>query len=384
MAASTVGPVATTASLSETATSLASSLSDTVEILERVAKLDVANNGVSLLDTKNDLFRSYLHHTIFLILAKIRSSKARKPPPQFSQDVVRKLVELRLYLERGVRPLEDKLKFSIYNTLQAADDAERKAQAGTRNAAVSKDGVNDEASSGDEDDAQSGSEDGEGNNQDERAVGNEAYNSDESDTEGPRGARIARMVPIEREQSMQAEKSGVYRPPMTRKVAPPDAKPRQKQERLPGKSAALEDYLADEMSAAPRSLPSVGTTILKRGRKVQTEFDRRAEAERVDYEERNFLRLPKESKKERANKVKTAGRSGRMEFGGEEFRDLGHSADSISRLTKKRDAATGVRALLEQSRKRKFEGGGAGHVGMGDKFGKKLKRLDSGGKRHKK
>jgi U3 small nucleolar ribonucleoprotein protein LCP5 len=117
---------------------------------------------------------------------------------------------------------------------------------------------------------------------------------------------------------------------------------------------------------------------------VQTEFERRAEAERTGYEERNFVRLPKESKKERANMAKMAGRSGRMEFGGEEFRDLGQSADSISRLTKQRGAATGTRALLERSRKRKLDDAGDGHVRMGDKFGKKLKRLENGGKRRKK
>jgi U3 small nucleolar ribonucleoprotein protein LCP5 len=336
-------------SLSSTIRTLEASLTDTAEVLDKVAQLESPNNGVSLLDAKNDLFRSYLQHTVFLILAKVRSLKLREGASQPPGDAVRKLVELRLYLERGVRPLEEKLKFSLYSTLQAADDAERKARAVQESRA------------------------GEG-----EAPGNQEDGDSDDDYRLP---AVNSMKALRPGQPAQVEKSGVYRPPMTKSVLPPEARVRSREDRQPGKSATLEDYLATELSVLPESVPSIGTTILNRGRKVQTEFDRRAEAERIGYEERNFVRLPKESKKERAKMTKVTGRA-RMEFGGEEFRDLGRSADSIGRLTKRKDGATGTRALLEQSRKRKL-GGGDGQVGMGDKYTKKLKRLNSADKRRK-
>src|SRR5699024_10286070 len=101
------------------------------------------------------------------------------------------------------------------------------------------------------------------------------------------------------------------------------------------------------------------------------------EDERREYEETNLVRLPKLSKKDRAKKNKEAGRTARMQFGGEEWRDLGEGVDRIDRLTKRKGPAGGsVRALLDKSRKRGFDTSdgprGSGHgPEIGERFQKK-------------
>src|SRR2546421_1049056 len=83
-------------------------------------------NGISLLDTKNELLLSYLQNLVFLVLIKLRNgSLSQKPGTQedgvngnrignsLGAETVKKLVELRVYLEKGVRPLEGRLKYQI-------------------------------------------------------------------------------------------------------------------------------------------------------------------------------------------------------------------------------------------------------------------------------
>ena len=131
--------------------------------------------------------------------------------------------------------------------------------------------------------------------------------------------------------------------------------------------------------------PSIGTNIRARGQ-LKTATERREEAERQAYEEANFIRLPKESKKDRLKKAQTEGRGGRMNFGGEEWRGLNEGVDRINRLTKGKSSG-GVRALLEKSRKRGYEttdgprGSGSGAVEIGERYQKRLKTQERGKKR---
>jgi U3 small nucleolar ribonucleoprotein protein LCP5 len=91
--------------------------------------------GISLLDVKNELLLSYLQNLVFLIVLKLRSQlvslaseKQNKDEPlDIHDEVVKKLVELRVYLEKGVRPLEGRLKYQIDKVIRAADDAARSA-----------------------------------------------------------------------------------------------------------------------------------------------------------------------------------------------------------------------------------------------------------------
>src|SRR5690606_20375625 len=89
----------------------------------------------------------------------------------------------------------------------------------------------------------------------------------------------------------------------------------------------LDEFVASELSGAPVALPSVGTTISEFGRSHKTARDRKEEEERRNYEENNFVRLPKPTKKERAQK----GKRGEAGFGGE---DLGSFAGDMDRISK--------------------------------------------------
>lgn len=355
--------------------SLTQSLTSAIEIGPKISALEVPENGVSLLDVKNELLLSYLQNLAFLILVKLRNSNTqdKQDSTETYNDVVKKLTELRLYLEKGVRPLEEKLRFSLENMLRAADDAERKKAGAEMESARSK-------SKKSRGDGESGSE----QDSDEDA-GSDEDDEDEDEDEKPRRPQLAgfkKLIDVDPPKTSD-ENPGVWRPSKTRRVIMPELDKRERRERVPTRSSAVEEYVANELISGPMAEPSVGTTILDRGRTVKTAEERKRDDERRDYEERNFTRLPVPGKKERTKQAKQAGKSGRMVFGGEEWRDLGEGVNRIERLTQKKGGSTGTRALLEKSRKRQHEStdgprqSGA-RVEMGERFNKRLKVLEAG------
>jgi U3 small nucleolar ribonucleoprotein protein LCP5 len=192
-----------------------------------------------------------------------------------------------------------------------------------------------------------------------------ANDSDSNASENPndlafRARRSAIITPTLTKPSikeMEGQTSGIYKPP---KITP-TALPINTSEKLsrsrdkPLKSAAMDDYIANELSAGPLAEPSVGSVIRSGGRASLTAREREKIAGRARYEEDNFVRLPGLSKKERKSK---AGKK-KESFGGEEWGDLNASVDRIGRLVgRRRDGAN----ALERSRKRAsigagFEGG---------------------------
>lgn len=364
--------------------SLTKSLSSALEVAPKLASLELPKDGISLLDVKNELLLSYLQNLVFLILLKLREAKngashSTTDGQSLSDLVVAKLVELRLYLEKGARPLEDKLRFQIDKVLRAADDAERQARAAEEAARVngkkkSGEGSDSESASGSEDESDD-DDDGADGGLDGRTISDLQHRPNLAGFQRPAAATTA---------AKQTDSSGVYRPPRIAPVVMPTTERREKAERMPLKSATLDEFIADEVSTAPIAEPSIGTTIVQGGRKIKTASERREEQERRDYEESNFVRLPKESKKERARKARLEGRRGRMTFGGEEWRDLSEGADRISRLTQGKSSGGGTKALLEKSRKRALDaadgprGGGGGGVNIGERYQKRLKVLEAG------
>lgn len=370
--------MATTSTLPVLLDNLSQSLTSTFDAAEKIPSVAAPADGISLLDVKNELLLSYLQNLVFLILVKLRKAKrgdssGSEDDTKSNDEVVKKLVELRLYLEKGVRPLEDKLSYQIGRLLRAADDAERNEKA-SKAAAQSK--ANSDSSSDSDSDEDSGDDNEDG----------------VSETEQPSTANLAfrpGMGKLVRPASASAEKSdkdktGVYRPPKIAPTKMPTTEMREKRQRGPIKSATMDEFVADELSAAPLAQPSIGTNIVQFGRRLKTASERKEEDERRDYEERNFVRLAKESKKERAQRAAADGRRGRMNYGGEEFRDLSMGVDRIHRLTKKKDGGSGTRALLEKSRKRGPEtvdgprGSGRDGGEMGERYQKRLKVLESG------
>lgn len=359
--------------------SLTQSFSSALEAAPKLSGVEPPKDGLSLLDVKNELLLSYLQNLVFLILVKLRQSKngreKSKSEPDINDTVVKKLVELRLYLEKGVRPLEDKLRYQIEKALRAADDTERNAKAAEAASALSA-RKGSAAHSGSESDEESGEEEDAG----------EAGPAKVSDLQfRPNLSAFVRPA-ASTGVSKEKDATGAYRPPRIAPTVMPTTERREKAERRTLKSATLDEFIADELSTAPVALPSIGTTIVAGGRKIKTAAERAQEDERRDYEERNFVRLPKESKKDKAKKSKASGRSARMNFGGEEWRDLGEGIDRINMLTKTKNAGTGTKALLEKSRKRGIDtvdgprgsGSNTNGPGMGERYQKRLKVLEGG------
>jgi U3 small nucleolar ribonucleoprotein protein LCP5 len=347
---------------------LTKSLSSAPEVSSEKDTLIPPRDGISLLDVKNELLLSYLQNLVFLIILKLRN---RDDGPRQSEDagiddaVVKKLVELRVYLERGVRPLEGRLKYQIDKVLRAADDITRPSAPATNQVVSKKEDV-------DGDEVEGGSEDSD--DSEEESTNGVALKADEIDELAyrPQPSALIRPANTEREPQAVNGKNGIYRPPRITATVMPTTNPREKEARKPQKSAVLDEFVNTELSTAPLAEPSIGSTILSGGRRIKSEREKIDDAERREYEESNYVRLPKESKKERAKK---AGRNN-AGYGGEEWRGLGEGLDRIERLTKGKSG--GARSMLEKSRKRLTEerpkGTTVSEVGQG--FQKRLKTLD--------
>ncbi|CAI6335085.1 unnamed protein product [Periconia digitata] len=323
--------------------------------------------GISLFDVKNELLLSYLQNLVFLILLKIRAQSGKEEGANASlnpqDEVVKKLVELRVYLEKGVRPLENRLKYQIDKIIRAADDAGRK-QAQSAKQAPAKQSKKSKADSGSDSDASDAESDA-GTDQSEEDVDEMTY--------GPSAATFARAKSGgekgQRGSSAAASsKDGIYRPPKITPVSMPTTESREaRQARRPGKSATMDEFVASEMSTAPLAQPSIGSTIVHGGRRMKSDKERREEAERRDYEESNFTRLPALSKKD----LKAKGRTQQGAFGGEEWRGIGAGLDRIERLTQRKSGGSGS---LAKSRKRPIEDGPVNSgSAIGDAFEKRRK-----------
>lgn len=172
----------------------------------------------------------------------------------------------------------------------------------------------------------------------------------------------------------QTPSDGIYRPPKIMPTALPTTERRERQDRRPQRSNVIDEFVNAEMSSAPTMEASIGSTIRSGGRHSRSQKEKEKDDERQAYEETNFVRLPKLSKKEKA---KEKGRRGpESTFGGEDWRGLTEGADRIAKLTAKSKGSGGA---LEKSRKRKgvedmprSDGAGVGQI-----FEKRRKKVDS-------
>jgi len=345
---------------------LAQALSSASESTEKLSAPIPPENGISLLDVKNELFLSYLQNLVFLIVLKLRNRKSSSSDDEeeeaLDDSVVKKLVELQVYLEKGVRPLEGRLKYQIDKVLRAADDAKRAEDAATPKT-NGKPVQDEDSDSESENQSDAGSENG-------AALQPEDI---EDQQHVPNTASFVRIANAPDSNNQRHSEDGIYRPPRIAATSMPTTTgPREKGEKKALKSATLDEFVNTELSAAPFAEPSIGTNTVSGGRRRKSERQLQDEAERKEYEERNYVRLPKESKKERAKKK--GGRD--AGYGGEEWRGLGEGMDRIERLTKRK----GGEGLLEKSRKRAVEDGpkSSGGVEVGQGFQKRLKTLDGG------
>ena len=355
---------------------LTSSLSTTGSSLPKATReeptdvsIEPPQDGISLLDTKSDLLLSYLHNLVFLIIFQLRKLKEDSDgddvDESLQEDIVKKLVELRIYMDRGVRPLEGRLKYQVDKVIKAADDMDR-AERGA-NAKKSKEAqpASDDDKSGSD---ESGSEDDSDGDESEEDLDEMAFR--------PNVSAFSKGVEAQAKPDQSAKQTpsdGIYRPPKIMPTALPTTERREREERRPRKSHVIDEFVNAEMSSAPMAEASIGSTILKGGRHTKSKKDKEHEAERQAYEETNFIRLPKETKKELA---KRRGRQPQSTFGGEEWQGLTEGADRIEKLTRR---GKGSGNALEKSRKRKPTEDGPRNDGgsVGQIFEKRRKKVDS-------
>jgi U3 small nucleolar ribonucleoprotein protein LCP5 len=346
---------------------LTQSLSSASQSTEKIPSLTPPKDGISLLDSKNELFLSYLQNLVFLILLKLRNRKS--PSDEEDEEaldslVVKKLVELTVYLERGALNLEGRLKYQIDKVLRAAQDAENAVKinvSGKPTAiAVTREGDSDE----DEEDV---------SEEEEGGVTLKPSEIDDLQYRPNPAALIRPSAGVEAENDNPED--GLYKPPRIQATAMPTTERQEKVERTM-KSATMQEFINEELSEAPQAQVSIGSNTIEGGRRTKTERERKDEEERREYEEKNYTRLPKQSKKElRKKRGKTdAG------YGGEALRDLDEGFRRIENLTKRKSGEG--RSVLEKSRKRPTEDGprASGGVEVSQSVHKRVKMLDGGRK----
>lgn len=312
-------------------------------------------NGISLLDTKNDIFLSYLQALALRnlnVIRSLRDGSNAEESQELSDTLTAKLVENRVYLERGVRPLEQKIKYQVDKVVKAADEEARvAAQSSERQKEWrQRPQADDEDSDADSDDSE-----------DEAAA--TSYQ--------PKLAGFGKQNddPSHQDRQSKSKEDGVYRPPRISATSMPTTEQRVPKERRQSRSRTLDEYVQDELSYAPLAQPSIGSTIAAGGRSNKDSRQLAREQERKDYEETHLVRLPPESKKERAKQKAREKKGG---FGGEEWRGLGDSANRIGDLTKRKNDSA-----LERSRKRRAVEDGPRNdgTGIGDAFDVKKRRM---------
>lgn len=358
--------------LLETLTNLTSSLSATTLALNssEFPSLQRPENGISLLDVKNELLLSYIHNVVFLVLVRLRSGSLGSG---VGSDVVKELVKIRVLLERGVKPLEGRLKYQIDKVIAAAAaDEGAKAQAAPTKGTEGDKSDEDE----DEDDEM---DDDDGNDHERPPAGSMAPVSTLARKElafRPNPAALSKPTAPALTSAGGVAEDGIYRPPrISATVMPelPKAGGSAAGRALPKKSHMLDEFIANELSAAPLAEPSIGSTITAAGRVVKTTRDRREEAERQEYEESNFVRLPKISKKEAGSQKRRGGREANG-LGGEDWTSF---AGDVDRLTKGVERTGKSSRLLEKSRKRPAEedGDGGRSRNIGQDFERTRRRM---------
>jgi U3 small nucleolar ribonucleoprotein protein LCP5 len=333
-------------------------------------------DGISLLDIKNDLLLSYLQNLAFLVLFRLRHGDDVTGSDGLESDVIGKLVDLRVYLERGVRPLENKLKYQIDKVVRAAEEADRRASQKTSTDREPKKTPTTKTLNKGSDVSDTDSEDLESEGELDREM-------DGNISAAPRPAALLRNLDTSNKEASstrsRAAATGAYKPPRITPTAmpePPSSREREGPARK-RRSQLLDEYIDEELSAAPRAQPSIGSnsTIVKHGRGAMSSRDRERERERNEYEERNFVRLPAPSKAEKKKGKLQGQRDPRDLFGGEDWTGLGGLGDRINRTVAGRSRGEGGNVLERREKRRRDpqDGPRGDGVGIGETFEKRRK-----------
>lgn len=301
--------MAATTDLSVLLSTLTDSLTSVISSLPDKSSLVPPQEGISLLDTKNELLLTYLQNLVFLIILKLRTKTPtaieESPNSPLNDAVTQKLVELRVYIEKGVRPLESRLKYQLDKLLLTASEASTAAPPAQLSKTKPTPNVT--------------------------AVSNPDSDSDAESGAAPRIPDLAHRPnpsafarPAEPARSDQRKASDIYRPPRITPTALPTTERKSKATPRPRKSATLDEFVREEMGDAPVAEPSIGAGSGLKGREKEIEEARRG------YEEQRLVRLPGE-KKGKTKRRREAGEDLVGGFGGLGDIDFGNGGKGKGR-----------------------------------------------------
>lgn len=342
-------------------------------------------SSLSLLSTKNELFLAYLQHLTFLIILNLRAHPAHesapappakpsngenksngnsnlgltkrreKEPTQPRKDngegnsapvsreaVVENLIGLRVYLEKGVRPLEARLKYQLDKLLlAAADHARESASNHPKSPNKSRDRLADDGNeSSTSADAPSSDDDYDNEpSPPASSIPPLAHRPNPSALMKPSSTSLVKSTTTKSTSS-----TAPYRPPHVNPTAPPTASG---SKRAPRRSRAVDAFIREEMGDAPVAEMSIGA-----GRRGVAEGGRQAEREREkkEWEETKLVRLPGEKKRRRATGDEiTAG----MDWGLEDDERGGGEERERKRKKKGKSKSSGGGAVGGKRRGRK-------------------------------
>ncbi|CCF56510.1 hypothetical protein KAFR_0B02120 [Kazachstania africana CBS 2517] len=309
--------------------------------LKFLENFENTNEKVSLLSLKNGSMLSYVNALLLLIANKL-NDRNDEDDEEFDP-VVQKTIENRIVMERGIRPIENKLSYQLDKLIRAFlrmekeyNDAEKRALEKSLQNNVSDEEEQDSASDSDEEEEEmayrpgmiksKSSGDGKGEVED---------NSQETDTYKP--PKISAMLPPESITSRHFEDKFNAR----------EHKDRSNLSRM----QAMEEYIK-EQSDQPDWGSSIGSNIVDHGRGgVKSSRDTEKERKIQQYEEDNFTRLNGSvmgaTKQERRKKKQRERMAKVNVIGGEDFSIFNSKRkleDSTSRRNNKKPKSAWDRA----------------------------------------
>ena len=334
--------MAAPAVLSALLTTLTDSLTSASSSLPTSTNLAPPADGISLLDTKNELLLSYLHNLVFLIILKLRNQSSPNPAEEeeaatspLNDAVTQKLVELRVYIEKGVRPLEGRLKYQLDKLLLTASEASTVPAPDKSALKTPRTTKQSEARSG------ASASDSDASPAPRPAIPDLAHRPNPSAFARPSETTTA---------ARQSASDGLYRPPrITPTALPTTDTSSRKKEAKPRRSHTLNEFVREEMDDAPVAEPSIGAGSGLRGREKEREEERRA------YEEMRLVRLPEEKKSKKQKRDRGLGE--------------GFGEDLVGGL-----GGFEIEGLKGRGGKRKREGGGGDEGRVGQAWEKRVKK----------
>lgn len=298
-------------SISTLLSTLTGSLISSLSALPTPSAVRPPPSSFSLLSTKNELFLSYLQNLTFLVILNLRTHSARigiskeneKELDQRTNGdaaeqeslsglrdaVVENLIGLRVYLEKGVRPLEGRLKYQLDKLLLAAADQARES---AKQHSKSRNQITDSGT-------------GVVSVNDHEDESNNVISSIPPLAHRPNPAALMRPsstnyhphptsnTSTTKTTAAAAAAAAPYRPPRINPTAPPTEST---SKRAPRRSRAVDAFIREEMGDAPVTEMSIGAG---RGGAAEGGKEAERERERKEWEEARLVRLPGEKKRRR-------------------------------------------------------------------------------------